>query len=583
MSHRSKIIFGGGLVLAGLAVLGYWSRGRDGGEDVTEPGANLLFDFRDVAASRGLGTTRSPSRSRDRFYIFENVGSGCALLDYDLDGRLDIFVNNTGGVTPPSSPGGPIRLVPGPGAALFRQLPDGSFEENAERAGVRSPVWGTGVAVGDVDNDGDPDLFVGAFGPNRFYRNLGDGTFRDDSAASGLDHSGFASSAVFLDFDRDGWLDLYVANYVEFDLDAPPNGGRPCRESGVLISCGPSMHAPAADVLYRNRGDGTFEDVSATSGVAAAEGAYGLGVAAVDFDADGWPDIYVANDTTANVLWRNRGTGTFEDVALFNGVALSDSAQGQSGMGVDTADVDGDGWPDIHVTNYAEESNALYLNRGGDGFVDRSSVSGLGRISFTPLGWGTRLVDFDLDGHVDLAVANGHVHPRAADLGPGLSFRQPMTWCRGLGNGIFARVQLTDAIARNHRGLASGDLDGDGDLDMLATVLDGPPVCFENLGAPRHRWIAFQLQGSRSNREGIGSRVEITTADSRQVREVTRGGSYLSSSEAVVRFGLGRASRIAGLKVLWPSGEKTLGADLKAGEVYVIREGDNSIQAKATP
>lgn len=536
----------------------------------------------DVARERGI-VRPNACGSPGLLWIFENIGSGAGFFDYDGDGLLDVFVNNAG--TTEILPGPPkrVRLIEGPGTSLYRQRPDGTFEDATERAGVRFRGWGTGVAVGDVENDGDLDLFVGAYGTNRFYRNRGDGTFRDATREAGLDRPGYATSAVFVDFDRDGFLDLYVVNYVVFDLDDPPNRGEPCLQNGVIISCGPTMHSPMADVLYRNRGDGTFEDVTRKAGMSEQRGAYGLGVAAGDLDGDGWPDIYVTNDTQANFLWRSRGDGTFEEIGIFSGAALSDSAQGQSGMGVDLGDVDEDGWLDIQVSNYSEESNAYYRNLGDGTFSDESSRSGIARHTFMYLLWGTKLFDLDHDGSLDLMLVGGHVHPRAAELAPNLTFEQRTIVFRGDGKGRFQDVTASLGsvllVRRNHRGLAAGDFDRDGDLDMLVTQLDGPPLLLENRVPKRGSSIEIVLEGSKSNREGIGARIDLVAGGRKLVREVTRGGSYLSANDAAAHFGLGDAREAASAQVRWPSGTLTRLGPLEAGKRYLVRETDGSARA----
>ncbi len=536
--------------------------------------------FVDIASAAGL---RRPnvSGSDERLFIFENIGSGGALLDSDGDGLLDALVINAGPVEIVERKGGGLRprLLPGPGCSLYRQSSPGTFEEVSESAGMRFDGWGVGAAVGDVDNDGDLDVLITAFGPNRFYLNRGDGTFIERAREAGLDHPGFSTSAAFLDHDGDGLLDLYVANYVEFDLERPPNDGLPCREHGVAISCGPPMHDPARDVLYRNLGDGRFEDITESAGLGAQPGAYGLGVAAGDFDRDGRPDIYVANDTTANFLWMNRGDGTFADEALFRGAALSENAQGQAGMGVAVGDVNGDGWLDILVTNYQDEPNAYYESLGDGTFADRSAASGLGPASRPYLGWGAAFLDVTLDGRLDVVVVNGHVHPRAAELGAGASFEQPGLLFESLGGGSYRPAASSGDLARprNHRGLAAGDIDGDGDQDLLVTLLDGPPLLLENR-AGAGKVIGLVLRGSVSNREGIGARIEIDAGGRLIAREVSRSGSYLSAHDAAVLVGLGDATRADRVRIAWPSGRRGEAGPLEAGSVWAAEEANGSVR-----
>jgi hypothetical protein len=534
--------------------------------------------FADKAPSAGI-VRPNACGSPGLMYIFENIGSGAALFDFDRDGRLDAFINNAGTTAVEESRPKKIRLIPGPGTSLYRQLPNGKFEDVTEKAGVRFDGWGTGAAVGDVDNDGDLDLFVGAYGRSRFFLNKGDGTFADATSAARLDRPGYATSACFVDYDRDGLLDLYVVNYVVFDLDHPPNEGEPCSQHGVMISCGPTMHDPMNDVLYHNRGNGVFEDVTARAGMSHQPGAYGLGVAAGDLDRDGWPDIYVTNDTQANFLWHNKEDGTFEETGLYSGAALSESAQGQSGMGVDLGDFNGDGWLDIQVSNYSEEPSAYYENLGDGTFADKSAPSGIAMATFMQLVWGTKALDYDQDGDLDFVIVGGHVHPLAADLAPGLSFEQRILVFEGDGKGDFKEVGAAMGepinVRRNHRGLAAGDVDGDGDLDLFVTLLDGPPLLLMNDTAKGNS-IAFVLEGSRSNREGIGARVELLVGGKKQVREVTRGGSYLSSSDAPAHFGVGPAGKVDEGEIRWPSRAVTKLKDLPAGRLYLVREADGS-------
>jgi hypothetical protein len=523
----------------------------------------------DVAAERGLDRILA-SGSAEKLFIIENVGSGAGILDFDGDGSLDVYLANAGYLQEG-------KILPGPGTALYRQLPGGRFEEVSARAGVRYDGWGTGVAVGDVDNDADLDIFLGTLEIPRLYRNGGRGAFAEDARAAGLAVSGFATSAVFLDYDRDGELDLYVARYLRFDPADPPNRGRPCLENGVPISCGPTLHPPLPHLLFRNLGGGRFEDVTARAGMEEQDGPYGLGVAAGDLDGDGWTDIYAANDTTANFLWHNEGNGTFREIGIEAGCALGENAQGQSGMGVDLADADGDGRLEVFVANYSEERNAYYQNLGGNSFADRSSSSGLSEGSFLTLGWGTKFLDYDQDGALDLFVVNGHVHPRAHELNPALSYEEPILFYRGDGAGRFrlagAELGPDAGRPRAHRGAAVADIDQDGDLDILVTVLDSRPVLLLNRIGERHRSLIVRLRGVKSNREGVGSRLELLAGGKLQVREITRGGSYLSSSDAVAHFGLNDLPQAESLRIAWPSGRTDSLGPLPGGATYLIEEG----------
>ena len=570
-ARRGAALAAAGTAALGLMVWAFLPRGARDSGGMTGQGTVLQQKggFVDVAAERGIDRTLA-SGSPEKLFIAENVGSGAAIFDYDGDGSPDIFLANAGYLREG-------KLLPGPGSALYRQLPSGRFEETAARAGLLYDGWGTGVAVGDIDNDADPDLFLGTLDASRLYRNGGDGTFAECARAVGLWVSGFATSAAFLDYDRDGELDLYVARYLRFDFADPPNRGRPCLENGVPISCGPTLHEPLPHLLFRNRGGGRFEDVTAPAGMGKQDGPYGLGVAAGDLDGDGWTDIYAANDTTANFLWHNEGNGTFREIGIEAGCALGENAQDQSGMGVDLGDADGDGRPEIFVANYSEERNSYYRNLGGNSFDDRSSSSGLEEGSFLTLGWGTKFIDYDQDGALDLFVVNGHVHPRAHDLNPALSYQEPILFYRGDGAGRFrlagAELGPDAARPRAHRGAAVGDLDGDGGLDLLVTVIDSRPVLLLNRIADRGRSLIVRLRGVKSNREGIGARLELRAGGKSQVREITRSGSYLSSSDAVAHFGLGTFPRAEGLRIAWPSGQVDTLGPLPAGATYLIEEG----------
>ncbi len=557
------------LLVSEFLVSGWPPGGPAGGGDRSPDQQKSGYAFINVAPSLGIDRTLAAG-SPEKFYILENVGSGAGILDYDGDGLLDLFLANAGWIRDG-------KLQPGPGIALYRQLPGFRFEEVSSEAGLQFTGWGTGVAVGDIENDGDLDIFLGTLDQPLLFRNEGCGKFTECARISGLDAPGYTTSAVFLDYDRDGDLDLYVARYVEFDFDNLPNQGRPCIKNDVLISCGPTLHVPVPHLLFNNKGGGKFEDVTHQAGLADQYGPYGLGVASGDLDNDGWPDIYVTNDTTANFLWHNRGDGTFEEIGIESGCSLGENAQGQSGMGVDIADADGDGRMEIFVANYSEEYNAYYVNLGENSFADRTYASSLNKGCFLTMGWGSKFIDYDHDRALDLFVVNGHVMPQANQFNPSLQYEQPILFYRGDGSGNFHRIdqELGPDITqpRAHRATPVCDIDGDGDLDILVTVLDEPPLLLLNQVGQERRSLILRLRGSRSNREGIGARIELRSGGKTHIREITRGGGYLSASDAIAHFGMGDLARADSIRIIWPSGTVDHLGPLAAGVTYLVQEG----------
>ena len=525
--------------------------------------------FTDIARSAGL---EHPSQggSPEKLSILENIGSGAGFLDADRDGNLDAVVLSGG-------PGAGATHVPDVAVRFYRQSRPGTFREETDRWGLTFNGWGTGVAVGDVDNDGAPDLLITCYGQDRFFRNREGTRFEDATDSAGFlladATTDFSTSAVFFDYNADGRLDLYVTRYVALDRERPPNGGHPCLTNDVPVACAPHFHPPLADRLYRNAG-ARFVDVTVEAGVGKSEGAYGLGVAAGDLDGDGRTDLYVANDTTANVLWRNVDGRRFTDDALFSGCALDDEGRGQAGMGVDLADLNQDGALDIIVTNYSQETNALYLNLGAGAFENGARRANLWQASYLRLGWGVKACDWNSDGKLDLAIANGHVYPRADEINPALSYAQPCLFLQADGHQFVDRADtLGEAAsrARAHRALATGDFDNDGDVDILLSVMDSPPVLLANeqRGAS---WLSLRLQGTRSNRDAIGAKVWLTAGGQTQFREVTRGGSYLSAHDPRLLFGLGTIEHIDSVRVVWPSGTTESFEALTARKAYKIVE-----------
>ncbi|MEP6917541.1 MAG: CRTAC1 family protein [Acidobacteriota bacterium] len=518
--------------------------------------------FVDVTAASGISFVHQSGASSDKFMV-ETFGSGVAWLDYDNDGFADLYF---------------VNGAPGSANALYHNNHDGTFTDVTQQAGVSGAGAGkgaykTGVAVGDYDNNGYLDLYVTALGLNLLYRNNGDGTFTDVTAAAGV--AGLArewsTSTGFLDFDRDGKLDLYVVNYLDYRLDDNPYCGQ--RKEGYRMHCLPTLFDGTADRLFHNNGDGTFTDVSRQAGIASPAGK-GLGVAFCDFDRDGNTDIYVANDMVRNFLYRNNGDGTFQDVAYGAGVGFDGSGKPQAGMGTDCADYNGDGRPDIFVTNFAEELNTLYENRGEGVFEDVTVKAGLSS-GFVPLGFGTKMFDFDNDGDLDLYVTNGHVIDNVKLYQPSLTYAQKDLLYENVG-GKFRDVSLQSGPAlqvdRVGRGLAVADFDNDGRLDVVITSVGQRPVLLRNQGADDNHWITIRAKGRTSNRFGLGATVQVQTSAGRQVREVNNVASYLSSNDIRVHFGLGAAKIIQQIDVHWPSGTTQVLKDVAIDRLLDIEE-----------
>jgi len=502
--------------------------------------------FEDVTAAAGI-RFRHVNGATGQKFILETLGSGVCVFDYDGDGLQDIYFVQSGRL-PGFTPKGPLR------SALYRNLGHGRFEDVTEKAGVGGPDrYGFGCVAGDVDGDGDRDLYVTYYGPNVLYRNNGDGTFTDATNRSGAANGLWATSASLADADGDGDLDLYVANYVAFD----EANNLYCGENrpGYRTVCHPRNFDPQPDAFYRNRGDGTFEDVSKRAGIVDTTGK-GLGVVFGDYDGDGDQDIYVANDDTPNFLWRNRGDGTFEEVAQYAGTALSEDGVPQAGMGTDMADYDNDGLLDIFVTNLSEETNELYHNDGHGLFSDRSFVSGLGSPSLLDLGFGTFFFDADNDGDLDVFVANGHIIDNIGLYSDTITFEQRAALYRNLGGDRFERLAYPAAAPLGGlyvgRGAVPFDYDDDGDEDIVLTQSDRPALLLRNTGSPGRHWVTITLAGAPPNRDAIGAFVALEAGGARQVRYARTGMSYLSQGDRRLHFGLGSAATIDRVIVRWP-------------------------------
>ena len=522
--------------------------------------------FSDQAEAAGI-TAPNVFGGMEKRYILEAHGSGAGFFDSDNDGDLDLYLVN--GATFET-----FEERSGPGNSLYRNNGDGTFTDIAAASGVDDAGWGAGCAVGDIDNDGDRDLYVTNYRANLLYGNRGDGTFADVTASAGVAGDGYSAGAAFFDYDNDGDLDLYVANYLRFDLRDNPRVD--CDYvGGIKTYCGPLGMEGAADVLYRNDGGGRFADVTASSGVGAVPDYFGLGVLPGDFDGDGLVDLYVANDQTPNLLFRNRGDATFDETGLVSGVAYSGDGDEEAGMGVASGDYDGDGDPDLYVTNFFRESNTLYRNEGAGRFIDFTVQADLEAVTLTMLGWGTRFTDLDNDGDLDLFVANGHVFPEVDDAPTGTSYRQLNQVFRNDGSG-FADVSAAAGpglkVEKVSRGAGFGDYDDDGDVDILVVNLNDTPTLLRN-DREGGNCLVVAVEGTESNRDGAGAELRVRAGGRTQVRVVDSSGSYLSASDIRAHFGLGDLEAVESVEVRWPDGsEQTVGA-VPANKLLFVRQG----------
>jgi hypothetical protein len=527
--------------------------------------ADGAFRFTRVTQEAAVDFVHTDGRT-GALYFVETIGSGAAFVDYDNDGWLDIYLVNAG-----ESPHAPDRNPDSGKNRLYRNNRDGSFSDVTDRAGVGHTGYGTGVCAADFDNDGWTDLFVTNYGATVLYRNSGDGTFSDVAERAGVSDRRWSAGAAFGDIDRDGDLDLYVAFYCKWDLTIH----HVCHEQGVEIYCGPEEFTGDADRLFRNNGDGTFTDITRESGVYDPDGK-GLGVVFADYDDDGDLDIYVANDGTPNNLYRNRGDGNFEDVAWFAGVDADDAGNAQGSMGIAVGDYDRDGRLDIGVTNFQRQYNTIYRNDGGGFFADVSFPAGMGA-SLPLVSWGAAFFDADSDGWLDLFIANGHIQERVGEYDPTTSYAQRNSLYQNLRDGAFRDVTAESAdgmrIVKVSRGVAFGDYDNDGDVDILVSNANDTPDLLRN-DSPQGNWLLVGLVGVQSNRGAIGARVTAFLDSGRLVAEVRSGDSYLSQNDLRVHFGLGAETSVRRLEVRWPSGVVDVVEDAPAGQVLRIAEGE---------
>src|SRR5579859_547387 len=526
--------------------------------------------FVDITSSSGIHFQYQSSHT-SRKYLIETMGSGVALFDYDNDGRLDIFVVNGAPLSDPT-PRGTIPQKTGPKDwnRLFHQKKDGTFEDVTEKAGLQGAGYGMGVAVGDYDNDGFEDLYVTAYGGNKLYHNNGDGTFSDVTDRAGVAGSGWSTSAAWVDLDGDGLLDLVVLRYLQWDFDDIYCGER---REGYRSYCHPDSFRPIAPLVYHNDGNGHFTEIAQKSGLALP--AKGLGIALADYDRDGRIDLFFANDSMPEFLYHNKGNGSFEEMALQSGVAVDSEGHAYAGMGVDFAGYNNDGLPDLVVTALASQIYALYRNNG-DGTVNYESYpSGIGLMTMKHSGWGVRFLDYDNDGWKDLLITQGHDLDTIQLTFPDLRYKEPMLLARNTGKGfVDVSAQAGDIFqtAWVGRGLAIGDIDNDGRLDAVVTTNDGSLHVLHNVTKNQNHWLTLELVGHRSNRDAIGAEVTLVTAKGSQWATVTTAGSYLSSSDKRVHFGLGSESTARTIEIRWPSGIRQTLQDIHADQILKIEE-----------
>jgi hypothetical protein len=567
-----RTLLGGmlGLPLARAFGQGVSSRGVKAQPRGKPSGLPFNACFTDVAAKAGLTAPLIYGPEDHKTYILETVGCGCAFIDYDNDGWLDIFLLN--GTRLEGAP-------PGTTNRLYHNNRDGTFTDVTEKAGLVRTGWPSAVAVGDYDNDGFDDLFITYYGQNVLYKNNGNGTFSDVSAKAGLvgPQTRWGSGCTFVDYDRDGRLDLLVSNYLEFDMAKIPKPGENanCNWKGIPVNCGPRGLPPGFVALYHNNGDGTFTDVSVKSGVANSKGSYCMTTVAADFDNDGWPDLYVACDSTPSFLFKNNHDGTFTEVGLETGVALNEDGMEQAGMGLGISDYNLDGSLDILKTHFADDTAVLYKNDGKGDFEDVTNSSGLG-VETRFISWGAGIYDLDNDGYPDLFWVTGSVYPEIEKALPTSPFKSPRIVFRNLRNGKFEELldQAGPGIAAAHasRGCAFGDFDNDGDIDVLIMNLNEPPSLLRNDVTGTNHWLKVKLIGVKSNRSAIGARVTAHYGGKLQAQEVLSQASFYSANDLRLHFGLGAAEK-ADLDIRWPNGAMERVPNVAANQLVTIREG----------
>ena len=535
--------------------------------------------FEDIASQAGLNALNVSGSDTHKEFIIETTGNGAIIFDYDNDGWPDIFLPNGSTVEG-------FQKDQAPSGHLYHNNHDGTFTDVTSRAGLARPGWGQGGCVGDYDNDGYLDLLVTYWGQNVLYHNNGDGTFTDVTEKAGLRTSRdeWSTGCSFVDYDRDGKADIFVARYVDFSYDSVPRPGqgRWCQWKGINVMCGPRGLKAAANALYHNNGDGTFTDVSQKSGILNTTPCYGFTSLTADFAHDGWPDIYVACDSTASILYHNNQNGTFTDIGKKAGVAYNEDGSEQAGMGLSADDFRHSGHQDIVKTNFSDDTPTLYLNRGDNDFDDVSYRAGLGKIK-NWLGWGVQFYDFDNSGWPGILITNGHVYPEVNGKGLGTSYREPKVAYYNLHDGTFANITADAGAALNElhsgRGMALGDLFNDGHQEALVNNMNERPSLYYNT-APVGNWISLQLIGVKSNRAALGALVTLSQGNDKHEKGVRSGDGYISQSDLRLHFGLGKSSKAEKIVIRWPSGLVETISDLPANRYYVVREGTGVDQSK---
>jgi hypothetical protein len=553
-----------GFLLAGALVAGQ----RNQGPASSSPGpSGASVSFQNIASTAGLDFVHTNGGSPEK-HLAEIMGSGGLFFDYDNDGWIDVFLVDGGSLADPQVAGRARHR-------LFRNRQNGTFEDVTTKARIRHSQYGMGACAADFDNDGFDDLYITNLGPNVLYHNNGDGTFDDVTQKAGVGSPLWSTSCAFADFDNDGRVDLFVTNYVDATVANNKFCGDPTRR--LRVYCHPLNYKPLPNVLYHNNGDGTFSDVSVQAGIAPYRG-NGLGVVVADYDDDGWPDVFVANDTMPNFLFHNEGKGVFREVGLLAGVAVANDGKARAGMGTDFGDYDGDGLLDLVVTNHEFESTSLYRNLGGGLFAESTVESGLGPPTLPYVGFGAVFMDYDNDGRLDLAIVNGHVVDNTAQFRPSSSYAQRRLLFRNTGNRRFSDVSRFAGpgfgVEKVGRTLVAGDIDNDGDLDLLVTNTGQAADLLRNDGGNRGGAMLIRLVGKRSNRDGIGAKLRIKTGTTTHVRYVKAGSSYLGQNDMRVHVGVGDATLVDRLEVRWPSGQLDTAARVPVNSVVTAVEGE---------